>query len=94
VFLPGGATVAGLLSKFGIDRKIEIPLPQDDTVQVDLSASPVRLMVEWFNPGDGTIIDGGTVQGGASLSFTAPFTGDAVLYIHDGGISQTAPQTI
>lgn len=53
------------------------------SVEVDLGASPVELMVEWFNPESGTIINEGTVQGGLLQTFTAPFSGDAVLYIYD-----------
>ncbi len=91
VFLPEGGTVAGVLNQFGIDKKVNIPLPLDDTVKVDLSASPIRLMVEWFNPQDDTIIDGGVVEGGATHSFTAPFSGDAVLYIFDVELAQSKP---
>jgi hypothetical protein len=56
-------------------------------VEVDLIASPIELKVEWFNPSDGTIIDGGTVQGGARLAFSAPFSGDAVLYLFDAAVN-------
>ena len=54
-----------------------------DRVNVDLSASPIELLVEWFNPENGSIYTGETFQGGdSSQSFSAPFSGDAVLYIH------------
>lgn len=57
-------------------------LPTGGSVMIDLSATPRMLTVEWFNPAIGATLDGGTVSGGASRMFTAPFGGDAVLYIH------------
>lgn len=83
VYLPEGATFANFLTQLHVDKTPAVYLPADSRVKVDLSGSPVELMVEWFNPANGTIIDGGKVQGGASQSFTAPFIGDAVLYIYD-----------
>ena len=83
VFLPSGSTVAGILEKLDVDRKVTINLPTDSNVEVDLTNSPMELSVEWFNPQDGTVIDGGMIQGGSLQSFSAPFSGDAVLYVHD-----------
>ncbi|MFZ2095940.1 MAG: putative collagen-binding domain-containing protein, partial [Anaerolineales bacterium] len=57
-------------------------LPYGGTNTVDLSAASGTLTVEWLNPLDGTITDGGTVHGGAIRSFTPPFDGDAALYIY------------
>ncbi|MDA8168327.1 MAG: DUF6298 domain-containing protein [Nitrospiraceae bacterium] len=38
---------------------------------------------EWFNPATGAVAGTGTVtSGGGSDSFSAPFSGDAVLYLH------------
>lgn len=51
-------------------------------VTVDLSASSGKLHVEWFNPRTGKEMDGGSTNGGGMRSFSAPFTGDAVLYLH------------
>jgi chitodextrinase len=65
---------------------------------VDLSNTTRPLGVEWLNPTTGGRSAGPAVTGGsAKQSFTAPFSGDAVLYIYDlavgGGDSQapTAP---
>jgi hypothetical protein len=52
------------------------------SAKVDLSGSSERFRVEWFNPRTGETVDGGEVRGGGEKSFTAPFTGDAVLYVH------------
>lgn len=48
---------------------------------VDLKAGDYKF--EWFNPASGTIVTTGsfTAEGGTK-SFTAPFSGDAVLYIY------------
>lgn len=56
-------------------------LPNGGSVTVNLSATPGTLTVEWFNPSNGATINGGTVTGGASRTLTAPFGGDAVLYL-------------
>lgn len=57
-------------------------LPAGGTASVNLSAAVGTLAVEWFNPGTGTAITGSSTTGGASRNFTAPFSGDAVLYIY------------
>lgn len=51
------------------------------TVTVDLGAASKALIVEWFNPITGEITAAGTRTGGGSQDFTAPFRGDAVLYL-------------
>jgi len=56
-------------------------LPNGGSVTVNLSATPGTLTVEWFNPSTGATLNGGTVTGGTSRTLTAPFSGDAVLYI-------------
>jgi hypothetical protein len=83
VFLPSGGKVASILRQWDINKNPLIALPSDSTVNVDLSNSPIELSVEWLNPADATVINDTAVQGGVSQSFTAPFSGDAVLYIYD-----------
>ncbi len=53
----------------------------NETVTVDLSAARKAFQVEWFNPRIGDIVAGPMIRGGAYKEFTAPFQGDAVLYI-------------
>jgi len=60
-------------------------LPKGGEVTVDLSASPGRLAVEWFNPKTGKARSGKAVEGGARRTFTAPFAGDAVLFLAHAG---------
>ena len=82
IYLPMGSTTTVLLDKFGETRKPEIYLRSDSSVTVDLSATSETLKVEWFNPEQGTTTTGGTVTSGSVETFTAPFGGDAVLYIY------------
>jgi hypothetical protein len=56
-------------------------LPDGGSVTVDLSAGTGRLAVEWIDPGMGSVHPGDPVTGGAPRELTAPFEGDAVLYI-------------
>jgi hypothetical protein len=51
------------------------------SVSVDLSEAKGTMTVEWFNPSTGETLTGGATSGGASRDFTAPFAGDAVLYL-------------
>jgi len=57
--------------------------PSGGTFTVNLSATTRALNVEWFNPATGGTTSGGAISGGTTKSFTAPFSGDAVLYIVD-----------
>jgi hypothetical protein len=54
----------------------------NETVTVDLSQASGELDVEWFNPITGETIIAPKTSGGDREEFTAPFPGDAVLYIH------------
>ena len=56
-------------------------LPDGGKATVDLSAASGTLAAEWFNPDTGEATSAGTTAGGDSREFTAPFSGDAVLYI-------------
>jgi len=58
-----------------------IYLPDGGEVTVDLSAVSGTVAVECFNPSTGITMDGETTTRGVSQSFTAPFNGDAVLYL-------------
>lgn len=53
------------------------------TVAVNLSgaAEASTLEVEWFNPATSQYVSGSKVVSGAWHSFTAPFPGDAILYL-------------
>jgi hypothetical protein len=58
--------------------------PSGGTFTVNLSATTRVLNVEWLNPATGVTTAGVAITGGSTAqSFTAPFSGDAVLYIVD-----------
>ena len=59
--------------------------PGGSSFTVNLTAMPASrtLNVEWLDPSTGTIHPGGTVAAGATRTFSAPFSGDAVLYLVD-----------
>lgn len=83
VYLPAGSTVTAILQSLIVTNySPSLYLPSDSTVTVDLSATASNLYTEWFNPNTGVVIEGDTTVGGALRSFTAPFRGDAILYIY------------
>lgn len=57
-------------------------LPSGGSVTIDLTAASGNLNIEWFNPRNGYTINGGITMGGTNHTLTAPFSGDAVLYVH------------
>jgi hypothetical protein len=52
-----------------------------DKINVDLSHVSNWLNVEWFNPLTGASRYSDAVKGGTVQTFTAPFSGDSVLYL-------------
>ncbi len=60
-------------------------LPEGGEVTVDLSGGEGSFVAEWFNPGAGEPAGTLTVPGGDQQALTAPFAGDAVLYLHREG---------
>ena len=57
--------------------------PSGGTFTVNLAATARALNVTWFNPATGVNTAVAAITGGSTKSFTAPFSGDAVLYIVD-----------
>lgn len=47
-----------------------------------VTLAPGRYRVEWLNPSSGEVVIGLLAEGGAPRRFSAPFQGDAVLYLH------------
>lgn len=56
-------------------------LPDGGSVTVDLSAAAGEMQVEWFDPTHGKTHAADPLPGGRSATLTAPFAGDAVLYV-------------
>ena len=57
-------------------------LPEGGSVTVRLAATSRSLAVQWFAPAHNALAAGDSTTGGGERRFTAPFRGDAVLYIH------------
>ena len=57
-------------------------LPDGGDVSVDLTSTAGEVQVEWFNPETGQSTPGNSTATGENRLFTAPFAGDAVLYLH------------
>ena len=53
----------------------------NQTVTIDLSNASGKFLVEWCDPSSGEITKGTAVRAGTKRSLTAPFEGDAVLYM-------------
>jgi len=78
----GLASSGFCLASTGPDRaEYLVYLPKGPWVTVDLKAGERTFSVEWFNPATGETVEGEAVQAGARLELTAPFKGDAVLYL-------------
>ena len=56
-------------------------MPDGGDVTVDLSATPGKVRTEWFDPSKGTPTVASAVKAGSTRKFTAPFRGDAVLWL-------------
>jgi len=56
-------------------------LPSGGEVTMNLSAARAPLLAEWFNPTTGETIHAPVVQPGRECKLSAPFAGDAVLYL-------------
>jgi hypothetical protein len=83
VYLPAGSIAETILGKVGLqNQNLDTVLAPRGSVTVDLSAARGELAVEWLNPQTGEVSLGSPITAGASRSFTAPFGGDAVLYLY------------
>ena len=68
-------------------------LPDGGAVTVDLTAVSGALQVEWINPATGQATAAGAINGGAPRTLTAPFAGDAVLYLVQRTVTATPSPT-
>ena len=71
---------SGLSQQRGLDTASQL-LGWNGAVDVDLSTATGVFYVEWFNPSTGKSIPAGTINAGMTHTFSAPFSGDAVLYL-------------
>jgi uncharacterized protein YjdB len=75
-FVPTGYALAKLGSQYLVF------IPGGGSVKLNLTEVSGTLNVEWFNPSTGVATPGSPVTGGPSRTLTAPFTGDAVLFLY------------
>ena len=57
-------------------------VPSGGSTTLNLSGASGTRTVEWFNPATGEASPGGKVNGGGVVTLVAPFSGNAVAYIH------------
>jgi hypothetical protein len=92
VYLPSrGHMGLGRLDQYhlhGAIRWVTRPMGLHESVIVDLTPVPGVVTVEWFNPRTGETVTSDPMSGGGHRKFTAPFTGDAVLYLAASSKSQ------
>jgi hypothetical protein len=74
------------LESFRFVRRLTIPMRNirrlfETTVTLDLTSYPNEFRIEWLKPNDGEVQIGDSIRGGRKVTFTAPFHGDAVLYL-------------
>lgn len=62
-------------------RQLLVYLPDGGNTSVDLTRFTGRFSIEWLAPEVGRIHRAAPVEGGARRTFTAPFTGHAVLFL-------------
>jgi hypothetical protein len=74
-----------VLAKTGAGAAYLVYLPNGGGVTVNLSGTTGPLTVEWLNPSNGQRTTGANVNGGGNVQLTAPFGGDAVLFISTPG---------
>ena len=56
-------------------------LPSGGRVTVDLSASPQKFSVTWFDTTTGQTVAGNSVSGGGQVTLTSPFKGETLLHL-------------
>ena len=83
----GGLASTGYCLARAAENEAEylIYAPEGGPLTVDLSATPGKLAVEWFNPTSGEAIAARAVTGGAKRTLVAPFEGEAVVYLSTRG---------
>lgn len=71
-----------------------IYMPAGGSIELDLRGATGALTANWYNPRTGVFSDRLAITGGVILSFTPPFTGDAVLYVGNKSSLEASKTTI
>ena len=75
------STAHALASADSTPPEFLVYAPSSGEFTVNLSNIPGQLTVEWMNPATGAKTESSTINGGATITFRPPFSGDAVLYL-------------
>jgi len=78
----GSRTSTGYCLADTVSGTYLVYLPAGGSATVTLAPAARRLAVEWFSPRPAVALAGDSVAAGGERTFSAPFTGDAVLYLH------------
>ncbi len=86
----GIASTGNALARFAPSAtEVLVYAPSSGSFTVDLSGTSATLRVEWLNPATGTRTVAASITGGSrTQTFTAPFSGDAVLYLSDVALAR------
>jgi len=77
--LPDIASTRYCLAEPG--KQYIVYVPSRNEVTVNLTDAKGKFKSEWVHPIEGTMCDGGVVDGGAQRTLRAPFEDDAVLLL-------------
>jgi hypothetical protein len=75
------STQHALVSTASTHPEFLVYAPNGGNFTVNLSGVDGLLAAEWMNPATGVKTSGASVSAGSTLTFTPPFSGDAVLYL-------------
>lgn len=91
---PALASTGYCLASSGEEFLVYLPAATSSgsSLWLDLRHAPGTFAVEWIDPADGETITHGTVMGGETLNFSAPGSGDAVLYLRRTSLITAHPQ--
>ncbi len=84
-----GHTLANTSS---IHPELLVYAPSGGKFTVNLSSCGGQFAVEWMNPATNVKTAGKDVRGGTTRTFSPPFSGDAVLYLHGNASSRDRPR--
>ena len=82
---PSVASTGNALATFATNEtEVLVYAPAAGSFTVNLAGTRATLRVEWLDPATGAVTVAPSVTGGSGVqTFTAPFSGDAVLYLSD-----------
>jgi hypothetical protein len=80
--LPRGDLVGGGFCLAVVGSEYLVFLPSGGSANLNLSGVSGTFTVEWFDPGTGLPVSGGTVTGGGPVELRSPISGMVAAYVH------------